>query len=211
MRFIFLSLLLLCLSPLILNAESCKIEITRDKGASSFNDCKGYSVSSDSKVCCYVSGQDRDFKDISGCQELTGTEKAAVVELYDLVSPLYRNYYLQADCNFGKKTSLCDPDDTKSDKPLSTDICKNFMNVGVTGINEDMECCYLTGKSVQNKDVYSCVGIDQYMYIIADRKNEIESGKFKRLGALKDIQIVCGSSFLSGFLPLLVVLYSLIL
>ena len=27
-----------------------------------------------------------------------------------------------------------------------------------------MKCCYVTGKSVKNENVYSCVGIDQYFY-----------------------------------------------
>ena len=67
MRFIFLSLILLCLSPLILNAESCEIDSTNDKNITNFDDCKGYSVSSDSKVCCYVSGQDNKNNDISAC------------------------------------------------------------------------------------------------------------------------------------------------
>ena len=213
MRFIFLSLILLCLSPLILNAESCKIDSTNDKNITSFDDCKGYSVSSDSKLCCYVSGQDEKNNDISACQELTGTEKGIAKDLYDLQELSFTTeYYLQADCNLGKKISICDPDATKSDTPLSTNICKNYLNVGITGINEDMKCCYLTGKNVQNKDVYACVGTDDYFYTIDDRKSEIESGKFKRLGALKDIKIVCNSSsFISSFLSLLVALYSLLL
>ena len=213
MRFIFLSLILLCLSPLILNAESCKIDYTNDKNITSFDNCKGYSVSSESKICCYVSGQDNNNNDISACQELTGTEKGIAKDLFDLQELSFSTkYYLQADCNLGKKISICDPDATKSDTPLSLNICKNYNSVSYSGIQEDMKCCYLTGKNVQNKDVYACIGTDEYFYTIDDRKSEIESGKFKRLGALKDVNIVCNSSsFISSFLSLLVALFCLLL
>lgn len=213
MRFIFLSLILLCLNPLILNAESCKIDYTNDKNVTSFDNCKGYSVSSESKICCYVSGQDNENNDISACQELTGTEKGIAKDLFDLQELSFSTkYYLQADCNLGKKISICDPDATKSDTPLSLNICKNYNSVSYSGILEDMKCCYLTGKNVQNKDVYACIGTDEYFYTIDDRKSEIESGKFKRLGALKDVNIVCNSSsFISSFLSLLVALFCLLL
>lgn len=216
MRFIFLSLIVLCLSPLILNADSCTIETTKDKDISSFGDCKGFSVSSDSKTCCYVSGVDANFNEISACQELTASEKGAAVDLNDveMENTFKRKYYLEADCNFGKKTALCDPDDRKSDTPLSANICQNYVYVSVLGIEDDMKCCYVTGKNLQDKDVYSCIGIEEDLYPISDRKNEIETGKYKRLGVLKDINIDCklsSSSFLSGFLFILLVLYSLLL
>ena len=105
MRFIFLSLIVLCLSPLILNADSCTIETTKDKDISSFGDCKGFSVSSDSKTFCYVSGVDANFNEISACQELTASEKGAAVDLneVEMENVFTRKYYLEADCNFGKK------------------------------------------------------------------------------------------------------------
>ena len=104
----------------------------------------------------------------------------------------------------------------KSDTPLSNDICKNNYNVGVMGIDEDMKCCYLTGKNVQNKDVYSCVGTDNYFNTISDVKNQLESGYYKRIGALKDVEIICkfnsnndsssDSSFLSQSLFIFLIL-----
>ena len=104
----------------------------------------------------------------------------------------------------------------KSDTPLSYDICKNNYNVRFYDIDDDMECCYLTGKNVQNKDVYSCVGTDNYFSTISDMKNELESGKYKRIGALKDVEIICkynsnndsssDSSFLSQSLFIFLIL-----
>lgn len=217
MRYIILSLIVLCLSPLILNADSCTIETTKDKDISSFGDCKSYSASSNSKTCCYVSGVDANFNEISACQELTSKEKSATEDLYDveIENTFKRKYYLEADCNFGKKTGLCDPDDRKSDTPLSANICKNYYYVGITGeINDEMKCCYVTGKNSEDKDVYSCIGIEEDLYTISDRTKEIQDGKYTRLGVLKDIKIDCkfsSSSFLSGFPFILLVLYSLLL
>ena len=210
MRFVFLSLILLCMSPLILSADICKIDRTKGQGISSFNDCKSYTTTSDSKVCCYVKGQDADFNDVSACNELTGTEKGAATDLYDLEGYI-RKYYLKADCNLGKTIALCDPDDMKSDTPLSTNICKDHYYVSLTGIYDNMKCCYLTGKNVQNKEVYSCIGIDDMFYDKQSRLTEVESGKYKRLGALKDVTINCRASFVSGFISLLVTLFSLLL
>jgi hypothetical protein len=104
----------------------------------------------------------------------------------------------------------------KSDTPLSYDICKNNYNVFFYEYYDDMECCYLTGKNVQNKDVYSCVGIDDYFNTISDMKNKLESGDYKRIGALKDVEIICkfnsnndsssDSSFLSQSLFIFLIL-----
>lgn len=211
MNFIFLLFFLLSSCPIILNLESCDISSTRYKDISSFNDCKAYSTTSDNKVCCYVKGQDKDNKNISACNELTGTEKGALKDLYDLEGPYSRKYYLEADCNLGKKITLCDPDDQRSNSPLSTDICKQYYYVSYSGVDENMKCCYVTGKNVKNENVYSCVGVDPYFYTEKDRTNQIESGKFERLGALKDVKISCASSSLFSFLFLLITLFVLIL
>ena len=193
MRFIFLSLTLLFLIQFIQSDTPCSIESTKDQNISGYNDCKSISTSSIYNLCCYVSGFDNEENKISACNEFTGTEKGAAVDL-DSLEGYYRKYYLQVDCNFSKKISLCHPEDMKSDTPLSYDICKNNYNVRFYDINDDMECCYLTGKNVQNKDVYSCVGTDNYFSTISDMKNELESGKYKRIGALKDVEIICKSN-----------------
>ena len=93
-----------------------------------------------------------------------------------------------------KEISLCHPDDRKSDTPLSVDYCSKYPTVLITGVDEDFNCCYITGVSVDKKNVYSCVGISPYIYTIDYRKNEIESGDFKRLGALTNINIQCASN-----------------
>ena len=193
MRFIFLSLTLLFLIQFIQSDTPCSIESTKDQNISGYNDCKSISTSSIYNLCCYVSGFDNEENKISACNEFTGTEKGAAVDL-DGLEGFFKDYYLQVDCNFKKKISLCDPDDMKSDTPLSYDICKQNYYVDIMGIDNDMKCCYLTGKNVQNKDVYSCVGTDNYFSTISDMKNELESGKYKRIGALKDVEIICKSN-----------------
>ena len=214
MRFIFLSLTLLFLIQFIQSDTPCSIKSTNGQEISSYNDCKSISTSSENKLCCYVSGFDNEENKISACNEFSGTEKGAAVDL-DSLEGYYRKYYLQVDCNFTKKISLCHPEDMKSDTPLSYDICKNNYYVGFYD-NDDVECCYLTGKNVQNKDVYSCVGINNYYYTISKMKNELESGDYKRIGALKDVEIICkfnsnndsssDSSFLSQSLFIFLIL-----
>ena len=214
MRFIFLSLTLLFLIQFIQSDTPCSIESTKDQNISGFNDCKSISTSSIYNLCCYVSGFDNEENKISACSEFSGTEKGVAKDLFDLEG-FFKDYYLQVDCNFTKKISLCHPDDMKSDTPLSYDICKQNYYVGFYD-NDDVECCYLTGKNVQNKDVYSCVGIDNYFSTISDMKNELESGKYKRIGALKDVEIICkfnsnndsssDSSFLSHSLFIFLIL-----
>ena len=234
MKFILSSLILLFLSHFILSASSsCTINITKSQNYSSYSDCKSISTSSDNKLCCYVKGKDKDENDISACQEFTGTEKGVAIDLFDLEKGHYEfldyvKYFLEVDCNFTKKISLCNPDAMKSDSPLSYDICKNNYYVTYTGVDDDMDCCYLTAKNVQNKDVYSCVGIDDYFNTKADVKNELESGKYERIGALKDIKITCktdskkddtndttdsndNGKFIKESLFVLMVLFSLIL
>ena len=132
-------------------------------------------------------------------------------DLYELEGSIIRKYYLEADCNLGKTIKLCDPDDQRSFSPLSTDICKQYLYVSYSGVNEDKKCCYLTGKNVKNEDVYSCVGIDPYFYTEKEMTNQIESGIFERLGTLKDVKIYCASSSLFSFLTLLITLFVLIL
>ena len=213
MRLIFLSLILLCLTPIILNS-TCTISYSNSEEISSFDDCKDYTTKSENKVCCYVKGVDTKSNEISACSEFTGTEKGVAKDLYDLEGSIIKKYYLEADCNLGKKISLCDPDDNKSDTPLSTNICKSHISVTLTGVKEDMECCYLTGKNAQKKEVYSCIGIDEYLYDKEYRINEVESGTYERLGGLTDVKIECSSSsssFLSGFIFLLVALNCLLL
>ncbi len=215
MRLVFLSLILLCLTPLILNSTLCTIDNSNSEQISSFDDCKSYSTSSENKICCYVKGVDAKSNNISACTELTGTEKGAAEDLFNLEDHyIQRKYFFEADCNLGKKINLCDPDDDRSDTPLSTNFCKSHISVDVSGVDEDMQCCYLTGKNVQKKQVYSCIGIDEYFYDKKERINQIETGKFERLGALTDIKIECSNSylsFLSRFLFLLVALNSLLL
>ena len=216
MRFIFLSLTLLFLIQFIQSDTACSIESTKDQNISGYNDCKSISTSSENNLCCYVSGFDNEENKISACNEFTGTEKGAAVDLYGLEG-YSRKYYLQVDCNFSKKISLCHPEDMKSDTPLSYDICKQNYYVGFYDIDDDMECCYLTGKNVQNKDVYSCVGINNNYYNISKMKNRLESGYYKRIGALKDVEIICkfnsnndsssdSSSFLSQSLFIFLIL-----
>jgi len=144
---------------------------------------------------------DDEENPISACAELTGTVKGALKDLDELegYSSLLKNYYLNADCHLDKEISLCDPDDRKSDTPLSADYCSKYPTVLITGVDEDFNCCYVSGVSVDKKNVYSCVGIEPLIYTIDERKNEIESGNFERLGALTDIKIECTSSSSANF------------
>ena len=111
----------------------------------------------------------------------------------------YKNYYLNADCNLGKEISLCDPDDKKSETPLSTEYCSKYKVVRSSGVKDDSKCCYVSGVSVDKKNLYSCVGISPYIYTKEELKKEIESGDFKRLGALTDIKIECLSENTADF------------
>ena len=192
----FILFLLTSLIGFILLADPCKISSSNGTNVSKYEDCQVYSTSSSDKLCCYVKGADEKENPISACTELTGTVKGALKDLNELegYSSSYRNYYLNADCHLDKEISLCHPDDRKSDTPLSVDYCSKYPTVLITGVDEDFNCCYITGVSVDKKNVYSCVGISPYIYTIDYRKNEIESGDFKRLGALTNINIQCASN-----------------
>ena len=194
--------LILITSLISLNlGDRCTIANSKDDNVKSYEDCQDYTTSSTSKLCCYVNGVDDEENPISACAELTGTVKGALKDLDELegYSSLLKNYYLNADCHLDKEISLCDPDDRKSDTPLSADYCSKYPTVLITGVDEDFNCCYVSGVSVDKKNVYSCVGIEPLIYTIDERKNEIESGNFERLGALTDIKIECTSSSSANF------------
>ena len=193
----------LSLMGIILGAESCKLSQTIGKNIKSFSDCKSYSTSSENNICCYISGKDKNENSISACNELTGTVLGAFKDLYNLeevnFGP-YRTYYLNADCDLGETIALCNPDDRKSESPLSAQECAKYSYVDVSGVDKDVKCCYVTGTSVSKKNIYSCTHIDSYStkdYM----KKKIESGEYKRLGALTNINIECYSG---KFYPLLI-------
>ena len=178
-----------------LGAETCTIRKTKDQSIKNFEDCKSYSTSSESKVCCYVNGTDTKENAISACNELTGTVKGALKDLKELggLSSDFRSYYLSADCNLGQTLSICYPDDKKSESPLSVEQCSKYPVVNIDGVSENSKCCYVTGISVSKKNVYSCARNDDYVYTIKKKKKQIESGKYQRLGALTNVNIVCPS------------------
>ena len=191
------------LMGMILGIESCKLSQTRGKDIKSFSDCKSYSTSSESKVCCYISGKDKNDNTISACNELTGTVSGALDDLRrleDVSLGEYRTYYLNADCNLGETIALCEPDDRKSESPLSAQECAKYPYVGITGVDKNVQCCYVTGTSVSKKNIYSCTFIDAY-FTKDKMKQKIESGEYKRLGALTNINIECYSG---KFYPLLI-------
>ena len=173
--------------------QDCTISNSKNDGATNYESCQDYTTSSVSKVCCYVNGEDSKGNKISACQELTGTEVGALKDLDQLEKyyALLTDYYLKADCNLGKEISLCNPNDHRSETSLSVDYCSKYKVVRILGIDDDSKCCYVSGVSVDKKNVYSCVGID---FIMNDKEfltNKIESGEYKRLGALTNIKIEC--------------------
>lgn len=188
--------LILSLISSIFGDTNCALEYTYLNNVSNFEDCKGYTKSKN-KICCYVNGYDDKENQLSGCQELTGTVKGALNDLqtFESYKFKYTRTYLEADCNLEKKISLCDPDDRKSYTPLSADFCSKSTVVRLSGVDEDSECCYVTGVSVDKKNVYSCIGIDNMFYTINSEKENIEVGKYTRLGALNNVNIICGSSY----------------
>ena len=162
------------LMGMILGIESCKLSQTRGKDIKSFSDCKSYSTSSESKVCCYISGKDKNDNTISACNELTGTVSGALDDLRrleDVSLGEYRTYYLNADCNLGETIALCEPDDRKSESPLSAQECAKYPYVGITGVDKNVQCCYVTGTSVSKKNIYSCTFIDAYFTKDKMKKN----------------------------------------
>jgi hypothetical protein len=190
----FTLILISFLIDLVLGASFCNIAYSNNTNVTTFEDCKAYTTSSSDKFCCYVNGADKKENPISSCAELTGTVRGALKDLNDLEGALstMRYYYLKADCHLDKEISICHPDDKKSYSPLSADYCSKYSVVEtVTGVDDKSKCCYVSGISVDKKNVYSCIGIDNNFYTIDERKNEIENGDFKRLGALTDIKIEC--------------------
>jgi len=193
----------LSLMGMILGTESCKLSETKGKDIKSFSDCKSYSTSSESNVCCYINGKDKNGNTISACNELAGTVSGALKDLYELEDVSlgeYRTYYLNADCNLGEKIALCEPDDRKSESPLSVQECAKYPYVGIDGVDKKVKCCYVTGTNVSKKNIYSCTFIDAY-FTKDKMKKKIESGEYKRLGALTNINIECYSG---KFYPLLI-------
>ena len=173
--------------------QDCTISNTKNNGVTNYESCKDYTTSSSSKVCCYVKGEDDIGNTISACQELTGTEIGALTDLNEIqgYSNIIRHYYLKADCNLGKEISLCDPNDQRSETSLSVDYCSKYKVIRALGIDNDSKCCYVSGVSVDKKNVYSCVGIEPFFYDKETMANDIESGEYERLGALTNIKIEC--------------------
>ena len=170
---VFILLLISFLICLVLGAESWNIANSNDTNVTTFEDCKAYSTSSD-KFCWYVSGADKNENPISACAALTGAVKGALKDLNNLevYSSTMRNYYLKADCHLDKEISICHPDDKKSYSPLSADYCSKYSVVLIDGVDDESKCCYISGVSVDKKNVYSCVGIDQYVYTMDERKKK---------------------------------------
>ena len=73
---------------------------------------------------------------------------------------------MTADCNLGQTLSICDPDDRKSESPLSAEECSKYPVVNYDGVSDDSKCCCVPWISVSKKNVYSCVRNDKYFYTI---------------------------------------------
>ena len=200
-------LLITCSLVVLITGQTCTINNSKDKGATNFESCQEYTTSSTSKVCCYVNGTDEYEVPISACNELAGTEREALEDLNKLEGYVSSNkyYYLTADCNLGKEISLCDPDDKKSETPLSADYCSKYKVVRALGVDDDSKCCYVSGTNVNNTKVYSCVGINPYIFTEEEIKTEIKDGNFKRLGVLTDIKIECFSRNSANFYTISIV------
>lgn len=201
--------LILSLISSIFGATSCTIDETKDKNISSFSNCKEYSTSATSKLCCYVYGEDKNDNKISACEELTGTTRGAYKDLY--YKQLFDKYYLNADCNFGKEISTCDPDIRKSYTPLSPEICSKSTVARSGDISDTDKCCYVTGVSVDKKNVYSCVGIGKIVYTESYEKEQIEKGAYTRLGPLNNVNIQCYSKrYYLNRIPIIFIIFGLI-
>ena len=154
----FILFLLTSLIGSILLADPCEISYSNDKNVTKYEDCQVYSTSSFDKLCCYVKGTDRKENPISACSEFRRTVEEALKDLdyLEVLLNYERYYYLNADCHLDKEISLCHPDDKKSYSPLSVDYCSKYSVVGIDGVDKDSKCCYITGVSVDKKNVYSC-------------------------------------------------------
>jgi len=198
--------LILSLISSIFGATSCGIF---DANISSFANCQEYSTSSTSKLCCYVHGEDFSGNKLSGCEELTGTTRGAYQDIY-MKSLLYKNY-LDADCNFGKEISICDPNFRKSNTPLSPEICSKSIVAPLGDIDEDDKCCYVTGISVDKKNVYSCVGIGNSFNTESYEKEQIEKGYYQKLGPLNNVNIECYSkNYYLNWISIIFIIFGLI-
>ena len=113
---------------LIFSSTLCEIAQTKDSNIKNFEDCKRYSTTLESNICCYVNGTDKNENPISACNELTGTVKGALKDLKKLEgqTKYSRNYYLTADCNLGQTISICDQM-IKNQKVLF--LLKNALNI----------------------------------------------------------------------------------
>ena len=191
---------------IILGYESCIMSNSIGKNIKSFEGCKAYSTYSEKKLCCYVHGKDKNENSISACNELTGILDEALAELYILesaVPPDDREYFLEADCNFGQTLSLCDPNDRISESPLSIHECAKYPVVTlVGGVERSSKCCYVTGTNANKKNMYSCVKVEEILFPVDEMKKDIENGKYRRLGALTNVHIECYSG---KFYPLLII------
>ena len=61
---------------------------------------------------------------------------------------------MTADCNLGQALSICDPDNRKSESPLSVEECSKYPVVNYDGVSDDSKCCYVTGISVNKKKMF---------------------------------------------------------
>ena len=193
MKILFLLIASFSFIDLIFCAIPCRIEDTKDQNITNFEGCQSFSKAISENVCCYVQGKGENETSISACAELSPKVNDSLKDLKYLEG-FYSNqkkYYLNAICETGKEIGLCDPDDRKSDTPLSAEYCANFTVVRLFGADKNASCCYLHGKNGSNNDVYSCIGKDSYIYTEDELKSEIENGDFKRLGVLSSISIEC--------------------
>ena len=132
---------------LIFGELRCSIDDTKEQNITNFLSCRDYSTVISDKVCCYVKGKDKNETSISAYAELSSKENDTLKDLKYLEGyySKQKSYYLTADCNLGKEIALCDPDDRKSDTPLSKEICSNYTVVRLLGVDSDSNCCYVTG------------------------------------------------------------------
>ena len=201
---IFILFLLTSLKGSNLLKDPCEISYSNESYVTNYEDCQlYYSTSRFGTQCCYVKGADRKGNPISACAELRNTVEEALKDLDYLETTLtrIRIYYLDADCNFDKEISICQPDDRKSYTPLSVDYCSKYPVIGAFGVEKDSKCCYVTGINAENKNVYSCIEVSptfsEDTYAKNVQKNKIKNGEFERLGALTNIDIQCAANLYS--------------
>ena len=201
---IFILFLLTSLIGSILLAYPCEISYSNESYVTNYEDCElYYSTSRFGTKCCYVKGADRRGNPISACAEFRNTVEEALKDLDYLETTLtrIRIYYLDADCNFDKEISICQPDDRISYSPLSVDYCSKYPVIGISGVDKESKCCYITGINADKKNVYSCIEVSPTFsddtYAKNVQKNKIKNGEFERLGALTNIDIQCAANLYS--------------